>query len=84
MPQAVKSLGELTKEERAQLSQKQLNAILKQAGVGRGFLPGGGMRATVTDLTECETYFEKLPNGKIPDGSQYEHILLRAVYFEAV
>lgn len=80
-PGTVKRLGEMTKEARAHLTQQQLEAILKQAGAGEAFLSGGGLHATLDDLKACEAYFVKLPNGKIPASSQYEHVLMQAVYY---
>ena len=80
----MKRRGEVSKEERSQLTQEQLDELLQQAGAGPAFLPGGSMPVTLADLKACEGYFEKLPNGQEPSSKQYEGVLMDAVLYDAL
>ncbi len=75
----MKTLGEMTPQERAALTQEELDAILLKAGAGTAFRPGGGLHVTLSDLKACEPFFEKLPNGRKPSSKEYESVLMDAV-----
>ena len=74
----------MSKEERSQLSQEQLDEVLQQAGAGKAFLQQGSLHVTLADLKACEPYFRKLPNGRRPSSSEYEHVLVSAVMRDVV
>ncbi|MDP9412532.1 MAG: hypothetical protein M3Q08_00180 [Pseudomonadota bacterium] len=66
----MKTLGEMTPQERAALTQEELDAIMLKAGAGTAFQPGGGLHVTLDDLREFENLFAKPrgPKDPSPEG----------------
>ena len=76
----MKRLGEMSKEERSQLTQEQLDEVLQQDGAGTAFLSQGALHVTLDDLKACEPYFEAAS----PRSGSLEGILMHAVSHDAL
>lgn len=72
----------MTPQERAELSQEQLDRLMSKAGVPPICQRGGAFHVTLTALRNFEPQFA-IPLGP-KDPSSYEALLMHAVLAEAV